>query len=194
MGGKLNRRAFISGTLAAAAGSLLKGFREEAVGKGGHDGGRGPAGYAGNGDMVLISAGRFLMGTSREQAAALAAEYGYHQSWLESETPQREIFLPAFKIDKFPVTNGEYYLFCQAAGYPPRRTGTASIHRRRYATTLYAGSICGMPTLMQHGQARGSPQKPSGRRPPAGRMDTCSPGAMPSIRMPAAGTAAAWGT
>ncbi len=70
--------------------------------------------------MVLIPEGTFLMGTSLKDAYALAAAHGYHESWISAESPQREIHLPAYLIDKFPVTNRDYYLFCRETGYPSR--------------------------------------------------------------------------
>ncbi len=71
-------------------------------------------------DMIEIPAGAFLMGTTKKQAGRLAAKYGYHVSWFSGETPQRKIQLPAFKIDRYPVTNRQYHAFCTATGYAPR--------------------------------------------------------------------------
>jgi iron(II)-dependent oxidoreductase len=71
-------------------------------------------------DMVEIPEGPFLMGTSPDQAAELAAKHGYHVSWFDGETPQRKIKLPAFKVDRYPVTNRQYHAFCAATGYAPR--------------------------------------------------------------------------
>ncbi len=67
--------------------------------------------------MVLIPAGEFLMGTTHEQVQKLAAEYGYHPSWLDSESPQRSIDLPAYHIDRYPVTNKQYVEFCRETDY-----------------------------------------------------------------------------
>lgn len=49
-------------------------------------------------DMVLVPAGEFLMG----------ADDG-----LESEKPQRRVFVDAFHIDRHEVTNGQYRLFLE---------------------------------------------------------------------------------
>jgi formylglycine-generating enzyme required for sulfatase activity len=120
MKGRLKRRAFISGTLTAVTGGILMGFRGNPPGKGWLDAGPGVARSGGTADMVRIPAGTFLMGTTWEQAAALAEAHGYHESWITAESPQREIYLPAYLIDRFPVTNREYYLFCRDTGHPPR--------------------------------------------------------------------------
>jgi len=68
-------------------------------------------------DMILIPAGNFLMGTTIDQVQKLAAEYGYHPSWLENEAPQEEINLPDYRIDTYPVTNSQYHEFCMETGH-----------------------------------------------------------------------------
>lgn len=67
--------------------------------------------------MVLIPVGPFLMGTAPAAAERLARRFGYHPSWLSGETPERRVELPAFAIDRFPVTNQGYSLFCLATGH-----------------------------------------------------------------------------
>lgn len=71
-------------------------------------------------DMILIPAGKAILGTTREQAEALARAHGYHPSWLSGEVPAREVALPAFAIDKCPVTNRAFAKFCRATGFAPR--------------------------------------------------------------------------
>ena len=68
-------------------------------------------------EMIRIPAGAFLMGTSQQKVEQLAAKYGYHPSWIQSEAPQRKVDLPAYDIDKYPVTNSHYHLFCVETGY-----------------------------------------------------------------------------
>lgn len=68
-------------------------------------------------ETILIPAGPFLMGTRGEDAERLARESGYHVSWFSGEVPQRRIVLPAFAIDKYPVTHRRYAAFCRATGY-----------------------------------------------------------------------------
>ena len=58
--------------------------------------------------MVLIPEGDFIMGSN---------EFG-------PETPQRTVFLPAYYIDIYPVTNHEYKVFMDAtSAMPPRHWG-----------------------------------------------------------------------
>ena len=65
-------------------------------------------------EMILIPAGPCLLGTSPEQVERLAREYSHHPSWLAGETPQRKVELPAFRIDKYPVTNRQYLSYVEA--------------------------------------------------------------------------------
>lgn len=71
-------------------------------------------------EMILIPAGPFIMGTSQEEAERLASEAGFHPSWLSGEVPRQVVDLPAYAIDRCPVTNREYHRFCSETGYPPR--------------------------------------------------------------------------
>jgi sulfatase modifying factor 1 len=64
--------------------------------------------------MVLIPAGEFLMGTPPEQARRLAQEYGYSETVLDNETPQRTVHLPDYWMAKTPVTNAQYKQFLDA--------------------------------------------------------------------------------
>jgi sulfatase modifying factor 1 len=61
------------------------------------------------GQMVLIPEGYFLMGTS---STASAGDI--------DEMPQTQVFLPAYYIDKYPVTNRQFHNFVISAGYKPK--------------------------------------------------------------------------
>jgi formylglycine-generating enzyme required for sulfatase activity len=119
MAEKIQRRTFLSRTLAGAAGGLLLG--PIAGMHGGCSSGKYGSGEPDEEGMILIPAGTFLMGTTLEQARELAARYGYHESWITCESPQKEIHLHAYRIDQYPVTNQAYYRFCQETGHqsPP---------------------------------------------------------------------------
>lgn len=56
--------------------------------------------------MVLVPAGPFLMGLPNND---LLAE--------DHEKPTREVYLSAFWVDVYPVTNGRFRLFIEAKGY-----------------------------------------------------------------------------
>ncbi len=61
----------------------------------------------GLGEMILIPAGPFLMGTATGQGGDA------------DEQPQGEVNLPAYYIDKYPVTNRQFHNFVISAGFKP---------------------------------------------------------------------------
>jgi formylglycine-generating enzyme required for sulfatase activity len=71
-------------------------------------------------EMVYIPAGEFVMGTSPEDGRKLAEEYGVHPSLFQGESPQRKVFVKAFWIDRYPVTNAQYKRFIETTHrHPP---------------------------------------------------------------------------
>jgi len=66
-----------------------------------------PAAYPGIKDMVLIPAGPFSMGSSSEGAEA-----------SPDEKPVHTVFLDAYYIDKYEVTNAHYQRFVLETGHP----------------------------------------------------------------------------
>ncbi|GIF25355.1 iron(II)-dependent oxidoreductase [Actinoplanes tereljensis] len=75
---------------------------------------------------VLVPAGEFTMGTSTEAWA------------LDNERPAHRVVLPAFHIDRAPVTNGEYAAFIDAGGYDDPRWWTSAGWDHRQAASLVA--------------------------------------------------------
>ncbi len=66
-----------------------------------------------NKDLALIPAGSFIMGSEL----------------LPAESPPHEVFVNAFYIDKYEVTNGEYFAFLEATGHNlPLFWNTARYH------------------------------------------------------------------
>ena len=53
--------------------------------------------------LALIPAGEFVMGSPDSDEIA-----------LDREKPQHEVDLPAFRIGKYPVTNGQFGAFVEA--------------------------------------------------------------------------------
>lgn len=62
----------------------------------------------GMGEMVLIPEGYFLMGTGGASSAGEA-----------DELPETKVYLPAYYIDKYPVSNRQFMEFVLSAGYKP---------------------------------------------------------------------------
>lgn len=67
-------------------------------------------------DMILIPGGPFVMGLDEREAKRLARRYHVHPSWLSSAVPRREVHLPSFHIDKYPVTNAQYFRYVVETG------------------------------------------------------------------------------
>jgi formylglycine-generating enzyme required for sulfatase activity len=66
--------------------------------------------------MVLVPAQTAVVGTSPEARGALAAGYGCDPTWLNDDLEQRQVEIPAFWIDRSPVTNAHYLAFAEATG------------------------------------------------------------------------------
>lgn len=61
--------------------------------------------------MALIPAGEFIMGSTEKDGLV-------GQSVGVDEIPQRSVYLKAFYIDRYEVTNRQYKAFIDATGYP----------------------------------------------------------------------------
>lgn len=72
--------------------------------------------------MVTIPAGEYILGISDEQIEHLYRTELWAEEWVEKdlfavEQPQHIVYMPAFEICRYPVTNAEYYLFIWSTGY-----------------------------------------------------------------------------
>ena len=68
--------------------------------------------------MILIPEGLFLMGSTKQDIERLLSlDQNIEAFRLENETPQREVCLSAYFIDKHPVTNARYKKFIESGGY-----------------------------------------------------------------------------
>jgi len=80
-------------------------------------------------DMILIPEGEFAMG-------AVWDDFAY-----DNELPARMVHVPAFRIDRLPVTNAEYARFVEERGYERRSLwsdeGWAHREREGWAAPLY---------------------------------------------------------
>ena len=80
-------------------------------------------------EMILVPAGEFLMGTSDEEwqhfaqlmepmvAEGLFSNGFFDKRRFLDEMPQRKVYLDAFYVDKYEVTNLMYHQFCQETGH-----------------------------------------------------------------------------
>ena len=69
--------------------------------------------------MVLIPSGYFSMGSDETDTEGHALSLGLDKPWFADETPQRRIYLEDFFIDRYEVTNQDYYIFTQATDHRP---------------------------------------------------------------------------
>jgi formylglycine-generating enzyme required for sulfatase activity len=67
--------------------------------------------------MILIPSRRATVGTRLAERKRLAERFDCHPSWLNDDLPEHEVRLPAFWIDRFPVTNAQYLTFVEATGH-----------------------------------------------------------------------------
>jgi formylglycine-generating enzyme required for sulfatase activity len=69
-------------------------------------------------EMVLVPAGEFVMGSNPDDIASLLRRHPKaNGAILKDEIPKHRIFLNAFYIDKYEVTNAHFQQFVQATGY-----------------------------------------------------------------------------
>lgn len=69
-------------------------------------------------NMLLIPVGSFLMGSTQENIdKLLELDTNIEAKRLQNEIPQREVFMDAYFIDKYPVTNAEFKKFIESDGY-----------------------------------------------------------------------------
>ncbi len=84
--------------------------------------------------MVRVPAGYFLRGTPETRARALTAQFG---DYFGVETPQRRIYVSAFDIDQFEVTNRQYARFLRAMKTHGRRDAHPDALRGKDYTPTY---------------------------------------------------------
>lgn len=66
--------------------------------------------------LVRIPAGKFLMGTTIEQAKKVLEQGGeVWRDWVEVEQPSHVVELSEYSISKYPITNSEYQAFVRDA-------------------------------------------------------------------------------
>jgi formylglycine-generating enzyme required for sulfatase activity len=72
--------------------------------------------------MRNIPKGDFIMGSDREDTAQEGPESGSPKPWFLDEHPQHKVFLPAYRIDFYEVTNQQYAEFVADAHLLPPPT------------------------------------------------------------------------
>lgn len=90
-------------------------------------------------EMVLVPAGEFLMGFDADAALAECEKYTNYcrRSWYENEVPPHTIYLDAFYIDKYEVTNGLYAACVQAGICQPPKDASSFMRSSYYGNPQY---------------------------------------------------------
>lgn len=68
-------------------------------------------------EMVLVPAGEFVMGTNKVDTEGTNKKIGSVKPLYLDQHPERKLSLGAFYMDKYEVTNEEYYKFLQATQF-----------------------------------------------------------------------------
>ena len=68
--------------------------------------------------MVLVPAGEFIMGTNRTDTENTHLKIGTVKPLYKDQHPEHKVYLDAFYIDQYEVTNLEYKKFVDATQFP----------------------------------------------------------------------------
>ncbi|MGP0564993.1 MULTISPECIES: formylglycine-generating enzyme family protein [unclassified Nitrospina] len=68
-------------------------------------------------EMVLVPAGEFIMGTDKTDPEKKHLKIGAVKPLFRDQQPRHTVFLDAFYIDKYEVTNREYKQFVESVQY-----------------------------------------------------------------------------
>ena len=67
--------------------------------------------------MVLVSEGSFTMGIDPDEMRQISALDGRENPVFATEVPARSVYLDAYYIDQYPVTNAQYERFLSETGH-----------------------------------------------------------------------------
>ena len=90
--------------------------------------------------MLLVPAGKFVMGSSaREGFLECSRHYSYcYESGFKDVEPAHKVYLDAFYIDKYEVTNAQYKVCVEQGACEPPRKIDAQYHSSYYDNTEFA--------------------------------------------------------
>jgi len=99
--------------------------------------------------MVLIPAGDFLMGSSDEQIERYVKQFRWDISWYENERPQHPVYLDAYYIDKYEITNAQYKKFVDETNHPVPTVSKEQIREIFHSTGQFDVSDAYIETVME---------------------------------------------
>jgi formylglycine-generating enzyme required for sulfatase activity len=95
--------------------------------------------------FIHIPAGKFIMGTSKEDVGKLAKKYRVPENYFENEIPKHTMELPDYYLARYPVTVAQFKAFVEDKKYKPANSesleGLAS-QPVRYITWFDAMAYC----------------------------------------------------
>lgn len=68
-------------------------------------------------NMLIVPGGHFVMGSNKHDELGLAQEYGSKKALFIDEHPEHSVYLAAFLIDKYEVSNKQYREFVEQTNY-----------------------------------------------------------------------------
>ena len=71
-------------------------------------------------EMVLVSSGEFIMGTNKVDTEGTQKNIGAVKALYLDQHPERKLFLGPFYMDRYEVTNAEYFKFLKATQFTDR--------------------------------------------------------------------------
>ncbi len=71
-------------------------------------------------EMILVPSGEFIMGTDKVDIEGTHKKIGSVKPLYLDQHPERKLFLGAFYMDRYEVTNEEYERFLRATQFPDR--------------------------------------------------------------------------
>ena len=87
--------------------------------------------------MVLIPAGSFMMGDSKNEK----------ESWMEHSRPVHRVELDEFYMDSREVTNGQYGVFMEQTGHRKPRYWTTSSYNQANQPMVFVSWMMRRPML-----------------------------------------------
>ena len=127
-------------------------------------------------ELCLVPAGEFILGIGEEEARRWHKEFGGELKWYMDAVPDHRVYLDAFYIGRYPVTNAGYARFVTEAGHrvPFEREDWAKPYnwdreRRvpppgKEAHPVVLGRWGRRPGLLAGGPGCGCRPRPSGKR------------------------------